>query len=270
MTNIIKADLYRTKKSPSLYIVAGVSFLFVLLSAFVFKGLDAVFNTLASSDINLGIPDFSNEILGALGINTSFLCTKEILKSDTLFYVLIPIFIVVSSTEFTSGTLKNSLSAGISRKNVFFSKFATSCIYTVIYYAIFFVSAILCSCLAYWQPISFSEFAELMGIFVKQIPIYVGIIATGHFFVFATQSTALSIGLYIAPFTVVNTILPMLHALIDTKVNITLLFPLFQCIELTNTSISAINYATIYGSTLLYIIFSLWIGYSKFRKAELK
>ena len=46
MTNLLKADLYRTSKSKSLYVTAIVCIVFVLLSALLYKGIDIVANTL--------------------------------------------------------------------------------------------------------------------------------------------------------------------------------------------------------------------------------
>ena len=104
----------------------------------------------------------------------------------------------------------------------------------------------------------------------RQIPIYIGVIAAAHCFVFATQSTVASVSLFIVSFMIFNTILPMFNMVLGWDMNVTLLFPLYQCIELVNFDVSAINYATIYGSTLLYILLFVWLGYAKFKKSEIK
>ena len=273
MNNLIKADLYRTKKYKSLYVVAIVCFVFVLLSALLYRGIDFVAQNMIDTSVPMGdasAGDVSQMLSQTFGSGTALSTAIEILKSDTLIYSLIAIFIVVSALEFSSGTIKNSLTYGIKRKDIYFSKLITSIIYTLFYYIVFFVSAILCSMLVYWQTIPMDSILDLLFIGLKQLPIYIGIIAAGHCFVFMTQSTVGSVALYIVSFMIFNTILPMFNMILGWDMNVTLLFPLYQCIELTNTDISAINYATIYGSTLVYIELFIWFGYYKFKKSEIK
>ena len=276
MTNLFKADLYRTKKSKSLYIVAIVCALFVLFSALLYKGVDIVANTLISAGdeaVTEDIAEFEGmgeALLGSFGSSTAFSTAQLMLQSDTLIYCLIAIFILVSAVDFSSGTIKNTLTTGINRKDVYFSKFALSCLYTTIYYQIFFVASILFSMLVYWQGISLNQFGELLFTAIRQLPIYIGIIAAGHCFIFATQSTVASVSLFIVTFMLFNTIIPMFDMILDWDMSIALLFPLYQCIELCNMDITAINYITIYGSTLFYILLFVWFGYAKFKKAEIK
>ena len=278
MTNLLKADLYRTSKSKSLYVTAIVCIVFVLLSALLYKGIDIVANTLLPGESIMqetpveggDIAEMGDMLVGSFGYSTAFTTAQEILKSDTLIYCLIAIFILVSAVEFSSGTIKNSLTAGISRKNIYFSKFALSCLYTIGYYLVFFVFAILSSMLVYWEGISASQLGELLFTGIRQIPIYIGVIAAAHCFVFATQSTVASVSLFIVSFMIFNTILPMFNMVLGWDMNVTLLFPLYQCIELVNFDVSAINYVTIYGSTILYILLFVWFGYAKFKKSEIK
>ena len=146
MFNLLKADLYRTKKSKSLYVVAIVCIVFVLLSALLYRGIELVADTMLSTEnVLVGgeaigeIENMGNALVDSFSSATAFSTTQEILKSDTLIYCLIAIFILVSAVEFSSGTIKNSLTAGINRKNIYLSKFALSCLYTIGYYIIFFV-----------------------------------------------------------------------------------------------------------------------------------
>ena len=279
MTNLIKADLYRTKKSKSLYVVAIVCVVFVLLSALIYRSIDLVADTLlptvndAATTVGgdmAEIEDMGNALVDSFGSATAFSTAQEILKSDTLIYCLIAIFILVSAVEFSSGTIKNSLTTGISRKDIYFSKFTVSALYTTIYYVVFVFAAILSSMLLYWEGISWNEFGQLMFTAIRQLPIYIGIIAAGHCFIFATQSTVASVALFIVTFMLFNTIIPMFNMILQWDMDISLLFPLYQCIELTNFEVSTIDYLTIYGSTLAYIVLFIWLGYVKFKKSEIK
>lgn len=275
MRNLLKADFYRTSKSKSLYIVLALCFIFVLMSTLLFKGLDIVSTTMAEEQIPMqgemaDISEISNTLMQGLNVSSAFSVMKENFKSDTLFYCLIVVFLMISATEFSSGTIKNSLIAGIKRKNIYFSKWIVTCIYGSIYYVGYFISVIICGMLVYGQVLSIAEISEILLIGLKQLPIFVGVVTLGHALVFSTQSTVLSTVLYIVDIMIFNSILPMFNMVLDLKVDMTLLFPLYQCIALTNDSISAIDYATIYGSTMIYILLSLWLGYAMFKKSEIK
>jgi ABC-type transport system involved in multi-copper enzyme maturation permease subunit len=274
MKNLISADFYRTKKMKSLYVVAGVCVLFAILTLLLYKGMGILADVATQQDVlPAGFEDLSSiatVLQETFGSATAFSMAKEILVSDTLIYCLIAIFLAVSATEFSSSTLKNTLVSGISRKDVYFSKLAVSSLYTIAYYLVFFVSAILGSMLVYWECPTAGEFATLLLIAIKQIPIYLGVIAAGHCFVFITQSAIGAVALYLVTFTMFNTILPVLNMVSPWDIKITLLFPLYQCIELTYDNVAPLSYAVIYGSTLLYFILFTWTGYRKFKKAEIK
>ena len=274
MIDLIKADFYRTRKYKSLYVVAVVCMLFSLLSALMFKGLDWAMTTMMTNDMLVGIGgDLSAtdlSVLASFGYTSAFDATKGILISDTLIYCLTAIFIIVSGIEFASFTIKNSLMSGIKRSEVYWSKFAVSVFYTICYYLAFWASALLFNALIYWDGFTAKEFLELCFIAVKQIPIYIGIIAAGHCFVFMTQSNVGAIALYIATFMMFNTILPIFNMIVPWEVDITLFFPLYQCIALTEPISKTIEYVIIYGSTFAYIVAFLFVGYRKFNKAEIK
>ena len=107
MTNLLKADLYRTSKSKSLYVTAIVCIVFVLLSALLYKGIDIVANTLLPGESIMqetpvgggDIAEMGDMLVGSFGSSTAFTTAQEILKSDTLIYCLIAIFILVSAVE---------------------------------------------------------------------------------------------------------------------------------------------------------------------------
>lgn len=272
MTNLLKADIYRTRKSKALYVVAIVCMLFSLLSAVMFRGLDWFASTLNESDMLAGSElESVGEVLAiSFKYESAFAATKEILISDTLIYCLIAIFVIVSGTEFASSTIKNSVMSGIKRSDLYWSKFIVSILYAVGYYLAFWASALLCNMLIYWDCFSLNEFLQLCLIAVKQIPIYIGVIAAGHCFVFCTQSNIGSVALYLATFMMFNTILPLINIISPWDFKITLLFPLYQCIALTETGLPISEYLIIYGSTIAYILLFTLSGCRKFQKTEIK
>ena len=267
MFNLIKADLNRIKKSKSLWIMP----LIILIMVAVLCGMFAGLNYLMQLDLSaiLGESADALAMLGSIASN-GYEMTIMNLQSDTLIYVLIVIFLVVSAFDFSSGTVKNLLSIGKSKKLIYTSKLLTSYIWTicaVIFYAV--VSTIL-GYLFFASEINGTEIGNIALITLRQIPIYLAITSTGHFLVFATQKTAPSILIYIGAFVMLETIAPIMDLIIKGDFRFSLLMPLYQLIELTNMDSEAISLLTVYISCAVYIAADAFGGYYIFKKSELK
>ena len=65
------------------------------------------------------------------------------LQSDTLIYVMLVILLSVSAFDFSSGTIKNMLSIGKSKQQIYISKLITSCIWTILGVIFYSFSSVL-------------------------------------------------------------------------------------------------------------------------------
>ena len=267
MLNLIKADINRIKRSKSIWIMP----LIIVIMVAIFTGLFAGLKYLMEMDLSaiLGESADSLALLGSIA-NNGYDMTLINLQSDTLIYVLIVVFLVVSAFDFSSGTVKNLLSIGKSKKLIYTSKLLTSyawTVITVIFYAL--VSALFGYLFLSSTP-SASEIGNILLITLKQIPVYLAIVSTGHMLVFATQKTAPSMLIYIGSFILFETIVPIIDIMIKGSFNFTLLMPLYQLIELTNMNSEPSSLLTVYLSCAVYIVADVLAGYFIFKKSELK
>lgn len=267
MLNLILADIKRIKRSKSLWIMPLIIVLMVALLCGLFAGLKYLMEMDLSSF--LGESAESLAILGSIA-NNGYDMTVMNLQSDTLIYVLIVVFLVVSAFDFSSGTVKNLLSIGKSKKLIYTSKLLTTYAWTiiaVIFYAL--ISALFGYMFLSSTPTA-SEIGNILLITLKQIPVYLAIVSTGHMLVFATQKTAPSMLIYIGSFILFETIVPIIDIMIKGSFNFTLLMPLYQLVELTNMNSEPSSLLTVYISCAVYIAADVLAGYFIFKKSELK
>ena len=267
MFNITKADIKRILLSKSLIVMPIVLFVMVLIVSGLFAGLQY----LAKLDLSAIIGD-SMETLGVLSAMPSngYQMAITNLQSDTLIYVLLIVMLSVSAFDFSSGTIKNLLSIGKSKIQIYTSKLITSYIWTIFAVIVYGILSVLIGYIVFAEMPTSQELAEFAVICLKQIPIYLSIITFGHMFVFITQKTALSLIFYIGSFLLFETIVPILDLALKLPFKFSFLMPLFQLIELTNSNTELTGYLAIYISTFVYMIIAGFSGYYIFKKSELK
>ncbi len=267
MLNLMKADIKRIKRSKAIWIMPLIIVLMVALVCALFAGL----KYLMEMDLSaiLGESAESLAMLGSIA-NNGYDMTLMNLQSDTLIYVLIVVFLSVSAFDFSSGIVKNLLSIGKSKKIIYMSKLLTSFAWTicaVIFYAL--ISALFGYLFLSSTPTA-SEIGNILLITLKQIPVYLAIISTGHMLVFVTQKTAPSMLIYIGSFMVFETIVPIIDVMINGSFKVSLLMPLYQLVELTNMNSEPSSLLTVYISCAVYIVANAFSGYWMFKRSELK
>lgn len=267
MFNIIKADTKRLMHSKSIIVMPILILLMTAMLSALFAGLKYVM----SLDLSAVLGD-SMDALASIGsiANTGYDMAIMNLQSDTLIYVMIVILLSVSAFDFSAGTIKNMLSIGKSKKQIYLSKLITSCIWTILAVIFYAFSSTLMGALFFGFDITGSQITNIVLITLQQIPVYVSVIVIGHMFVFMTQKVASSMLLYIGSFMLFETVVPLLDLIIDLPFKISLLMPLYQLIELTSMETNLVGYLTIYISCAIYIASSILSGYYMFKKSELK
>ena len=267
MLNLIKADLRRIKKSKSLWIMPLIIVVMTALIAGLFAGL----RYLMELDLSayLGGSADSLAMLGTIA-STGYDMTIMNLQSDTLIYTLVVVFLTVSAFDFSSGTVKNLLSIGKSKKNIYVSKLITSCAWTVIEVIFYGIVCIFFGYVFFGSMPTAAEIGDIALITLRQIPIYISLVCIGHMLVFATQKIAPSMLLYIGGLMLLETIVPLIDLIINKDFKASWLMALYQLIELTNLNASLMAMLTVYISCAVYIIASSVGGYFIFKRAELK
>lgn len=267
MFNIVKADIKRLTHSKSIFVLP----ILILVVTAMFSALFAGLKYVMSLDLSAVLGE-SMDALAALGniANTGYDMTIMNLQSDTLIYVMIVILLSVSAFDFSAGTVKNMLSIGKTKYQIYISKLITSCLWTVLAVIFYAFSSTLMGAIFFGFDVTGQQISNICLITLQQIPIYLSVIAMGHMFVFMTQKVASSMLLYIGSFMLFETAIPILDIILDLPFKVSLLMPLYQLIELTSMETDLVGYLTIYISCAIYIASSILGGYYMFKKAELK
>jgi len=184
MTNILKADFYRLLRGKGIY-VTTVLLVFVI---FIAAAGDSIFG------INTGDGDIFASLTGA---TAPFWVMSA---PDTLRGFLLPFIIFVAAADFTSFTVKNTLSSGEPRAKYYLSKLALSCAFTTF---LVFISIVLSTVFATIGSGFGGEFnsdfvLRLLQMFGAQTFMYIALTCVGIFFVFATKNAAAVIGAFLA------------------------------------------------------------------------
>ena len=268
MLNLIKADAKKILRSISFRIVPVAIVVMVAMLCGIFAGLKYIVESEELSAM-LGASAESLSMLGAIA-STGYDMTLMNLQSDTLIYILIIIFLSVSAFDFSAGTVKNLLSIGQSKDSIYFSKLVTTLVWgtlTVIFYVI--VSTLFGYLVMQSTP-TLEEIGNIAIIGLRQLPVYLTMLCCGHMLVFSMQRTVPSILIYIGSFMLFETVVPIIDMAIDSTVKVSWLMPLYQLIALTEIDVPLECILTVYISSAVYILSSIFGGYFKFKKSEIK
>lgn len=267
MFNLILADISRIKRSKAMWIMPLIIVVMVAVLCGLFAGLKYVMELDLSEFLGDSVDSLA--MLGTIAGN-GYDMTLMNLQSDTLIYVLIVVFLVVSAFDFSSGTVKNLLSIGKSKKVIYTSKLLTSYIWTIIAVIFYTLVSALFGYLFFSSMPTGAEIGKIALIMLKQIPIYISIVSLGHMLVFLTQKTAPSMLIYIGSFILFETVAPIIDLIINGSFKVSWLMPLYQLIELTNMDTKPMGLFAIYISCSIYTAAIALGGYFAFKRSELK
>ena len=130
MINIIKSDLYRILKGKAIYIVLAIIIILTMVSVVGISAgtIGLSFGTGSDpSDVGLATEVNNAKTLGEyrkiIKNSGAFALDKEIIGTNTnLYYFFIVITVIVLATDFSTKSIKNTISSAISRKEYYFSK----------------------------------------------------------------------------------------------------------------------------------------------------
>lgn len=138
MMNMIKADLYRIVRSFGLYIGIAIMFLMIAMSIYLVQpgsiSMGTVgdtsttdFDDTAADDLTAGaLENMSMSDLRELMLKSEgYELDRDILGHNmNLYYVFLFVAALAVTVDFSTGSIKNTLSSAISRRRYFFSKLA--------------------------------------------------------------------------------------------------------------------------------------------------
>lgn len=277
MINIIKSDLYRIVRGKSIYIVAII---IILLSIMSCVGISAGhIGVSASSEMStydyemmekLNNTNSISEYRNIMKSYKTFALDKQILGSNVnLYYFFIVMVVIILTTDFSNKSVKNTLSSAITRKKYYFSKLiliiglGTIIILFNNYFSYFLNLAINGKAFS-------SSFIEITKLTLMQLPLLYGIISLLVCFAFVLKKTSLF-----------NTIsIPFISVIQLAVIGITNLWKIkidwfydyefqFALSKLASNPTNQYTMKIIMIGIVYIIVFNI-IGYSVFKKTEIK
>lgn len=170
MLNIMKADLFRLRKSKAIPgIFVGLILILLLGNILAVNGGGKM--TFMSDTLNL------NEVI--YSIKGSAIMPELLKGSNILVFFLIPIVLNVFISDFKFSTIKNSIGYKYSRINIYVSKFILSVILTFLIVFCYALCGLLLNVIfnKMQVTISINDFIEVTKIILIQLPIYFGIVS---------------------------------------------------------------------------------------------
>jgi len=186
MKNILKAELFKLRKSKGALICTIILFGYMLLMALIFLGVRSVL---------MGFGGAGGAVMGITGYTAS---SALGFFANDLQIVLILVCVVVCgfyAGEYTNGLIRNSLTVGVSRTRVFFSKFIMAmAVAAAAYCAVTFIYMGVYGIVGGWGDVAFWKFLCFWALNLLQFTATVSLV---FFFSVLTKSTGATIGITI-------------------------------------------------------------------------
>lgn len=133
MFNMILGDFYRLKHSKGFYITELILVAFILTIVLT--------STLGSVSARPSSASFSMFQQAGVNGHWSGIQAVKLMSSmcSFLIYLILPLFILTTGFEFSSGSYKNLLSSGMTRTNYFFSKYIVFIIVVLLQFILYYV-----------------------------------------------------------------------------------------------------------------------------------
>lgn len=279
MLNLIKADLYRVFKGKSIYIALIILLSLISISCFTMSpGHIGIVATKDTSDVI-----YDEELNQKLSDTNSIIETRRLVKkygsypidklqlgaNINLYYFFIIIVAVVLVNDLSNSTAKNTLSSAISRKKYYASKLITCLLLgtgliLINNYVGYFLNLIM-------NGTNFSsEILEINKLTILQLPILYGIISLlvclGFCFKKSANFNSITIPLIILVQLTIMGIATLFHLDANHLLSYELQYILTNLV--TNQTTTYLVKTTLLG--LIYFIGFTAIGYTVFKKAEIK
>lgn len=263
--NIIRADIYRIVRGKGLYITLAL-----LLGLVTLVVASSTSNTvgiqMGELEKSLGIEEESVYT----GLNAvAVLCANM----DNFVWCMLPLLIFVAAPMFSNGAVKNTLSCGMSRVRLYFSKFALSAALSAGAMILYLAYGMLLGTIlrGFGGPPPDGYWLTLLKTCASQLLLLLALNAVGIFLVFTTKRTAMVISIYIT-----ICLVPLIIIMILSENNPNLIW-LYDYDLLGNIKkfgfINVLEAADLikgYALGAFYLVVSTVAGLMLFKRAEIK
>ena len=261
MLNLIRADLYRLAHGKTLWVTTGLLSLFALLMG------SGIFAPTLRMTIGHNRVEQSSPLIN--GAQAPFVLMAS---PEYLLYALLPLLIAVACADFTHGAIKNTLSRGRSRAQVYAARLLLASLIGIALDLLQIALALVAgaSALGFGQPFNPAYFGRLAEVFLLQMPLILGVISTGIFLTFLFQRIIPTVGVYLLGFTTIF-MLTTLWAANPAEFRLWLRYDILYGLRMIATQVlpspDAFRWAALGAGTMLA---STALGILAFQKSDLR
>ncbi len=270
MLNIMRADIYRILRGKGVYIT--------MIALLLFIGLQVAVGQYGTVGVDIvELEELSEELSGYTTPESAFTgggAPFYMLKgADNLLYFMLPFIAFIVAADFSSGAVKNALSAGTSRASLYMAKLMMCAITCLIVMALNIIIPILVGTImrGFGEPLNMDYIVRLIKPFLAQYLLALSVTCVGVFIAFALRSTAALNSAYIA-----FCLVPMLIMTVLFQNNSDLAFLLKYDIPMNMRMLAHIDnvaggdVARAFCIAGVYIVASIAGGIVLFGRAEIK
>ena len=211
MRNILKSDFYKLKKSKAFWIC---SLLCIAIAVMMVVAMQAGLSRASSMRDQREAAQFT-----ALADNASGVFALEQFLPMGFNLIFIGVFVAIFvSSEFGSGTMKNTLSRGAERLKVFFSKFIV-CSVAALIMLFLFIAALLAVGSILWG-FGTATFAGMLGLILLQSLMVIAFTALFVFISMTLRGTGGAIATNIICVTMMSTLLGAISMLFGDSISL--------------------------------------------------
>jgi ABC-2 type transport system permease protein len=265
MINLLKSEFYKLKKSKGFYILLALCVVFPVILAFAYKGVAA---TAAA-----GNPDMQDILVMSRQFSGAWFTGNALsMEGMAIHSLIIAIFVsIFVAMEFNHGTMKNIVSKGFNRTQVYFSKFLTATTAALVMLITFMIaSTIIGTILWGFDSQGIASLGNFMTLFLTQGFLIVAYTAVFVFVAMSLRSNGASIGVNICLVILVGTLLEAVNLLFHNNVNLLNYWIGGNISNLTtlNPSSSDVLRGVIVAG--VYTVVATAAGFTLFKKQDIK
>lgn len=189
MVNIIKSDIFRLRKGAAVRNVFLAGIIIIVITGVNMAG--------SSSGVGgVGVQTTASAARALPGNGAEFL---QQMRDDGLFpFFILAFAVAVLGAEYSTGTIRNSLSYFVDRRKVFFAKCITGFLCCLVYTCMcLIVSFIVGTLLFGFGGFSLTLLTRVLLQILLSIPLYVGMVAIGNGLLVFTKRTSITIATYL-------------------------------------------------------------------------
>lgn len=266
MLNLLKSDFYKLFKQKSLYICLIIVVALAAINVFALDYMQHISTQMSqTNETDLKIFELSQSA-------SSYIKSSFSLNAMIIVGVVVPLFV---TSEFRLGTIKNTLSRGMSRNSVFISKLLISCLISIVFMLIQCLSSTVSATILWgFGNVDGGFWADLIKFILLQLYICVAYASLFTMVSFIISSTGGAIALNICLIQFSSVIVSLIQMVVYkiTGVNYEITNGLLSTVlnELVNESLTKDLISKSLIVPTVYCVITIALGLLAFSRKDIK